>query len=229
MFASFNVRVRWLSTPCPQRLAADPEGEKSGMGWERSVLALLDDLEQQAAGLQLVERDLEVADRSHAEYSRVTLGSRLHAAVGRQVRVTLLGGLTLTGTVRRTGADWLLLTDSRPSGPEAEWIIRHAALAVLEGASSRAVPDDALGVLRRLSLRSVLRRLADEGAECLLHLVDGGRLECRLLRLGEDFAEVRLDRGPAVDIDGGAGRRGIGGRDYELVSLTALAAVQRRA
>ncbi len=181
------------------------------MGWERSVLALLDDLEQQAEGLQLVERDLEVADRSRAEYAQVSMASRLHAVAGRQVRLTLLGGLSLAGTVDRTGADWLLLTDQ----VQREWIIRQGALAVLQGASSRSVPDDALGVLRRLSLRSVLRRLGEEGADCLLHLVDGGRLDGRLLRLGEDFAEVRLEGGPAAD-------------GHDLVPLTALAAVQRR-
>lgn len=181
------------------------------MGWERSVLALLDDLEQQAEGLHLVERDLEVADRTRAEYARVGLASRLHAVAGRPVRLTLLGGLSLTGTVPRTGADWLLLTDTTGR----EWIVRQGALAVLQGASSRAVPDGALGVLRRLSLRSVLRRLAEEDADCLLHLVDGSRLEGRLLRLGEDFAEVRLADGPSEP-------------GYDLVPLTALAAVRRR-
>ncbi|MEP6815460.1 MAG: hypothetical protein ABI873_07925 [Marmoricola sp.] len=187
------------------------------MGWERSVLALLDDLEQQAEGLHLVERDLEVADRSRAEYAQVGLASRLHAVLGRPVRLTLLGGLALTGTVERTGADWLLLTDSPESGgARREWIVRQAALSSLQGATSRAVPDDALGVLRRLSLRSVLRGLAEEGADGLLHLVDGSRLDGRLLRLGEDFAEVRLEAGPATD-------------GYDLVPLTALAAVQRRA
>lgn len=187
------------------------------MGWERSVLALLDDLEQQAEGLQLIERDLEVADRSRAEYARVSLASRLHAVVGRRVRLTLLGGLALSGRVERTGTDWLLLTETFPGGgAPREWIVRHGALAVLQGASPRAVPEDALGVLRRLSLRSVLGRLADEGADCLLHLVDGGRIEATLLRLGADFAEVRVEGGPSAE-------------GYDLVALGAVAAIQRRA
>ena len=180
------------------------------MGWERSVLALLDDLEQQAEGLQQVERDLEVADRSRAEYAHVRLTSRLHALAGRDVRLTLLGGLSLSGTVERTGPDWVLLTEAT----RREWVVRSAALAVVQGASARAVPDDALGVLRRLSLRSVLQGLADEGSACLFHLVDGSRLEGGLLRLGEDFAEVRL---------GGNGPAG----GYDLLPLAALAAVQR--
>ncbi|MGI9156422.1 MAG: hypothetical protein ACR2FG_07270 [Marmoricola sp.] len=191
-------------------------GEKSGMGWERSVLALLDDLEQQAAGLHLVERDLEVADRSKTEYAQVTLASRLHAAAGRPVRLRLLGGLWLSGRLARTGADWLLLSDPQPvGGADREWIVRHGALAVLQGASARAVPDDALGVLRRLTLGSVLRRLADEGADCVFHLVDGSRLDGRLLRLGADFAEVRLEGMSAAD-------------GYDVVRLDSLAAVLRR-
>jgi hypothetical protein len=179
--------------------------------WERSMLAFLDDLEQQAEGLHLVERDLEVADRSHTEYARVSLASRVHAAAGRRVRVTLLGGLNLHGVVERTGVDWLLLVE--PTGQE--WLVRHAALAVVRGVTGRAVPDEALGVVRRLPLRSVLRRLADADTGCLFHLLDGTRAEGRILRLGADFAEVRLEGAsdPA---------------SYDVVPLTSLAAVQTR-
>ena len=179
------------------------------MRWERSVLALLDDLEQQAEGLHLVERDLEVADRTRAEYAQVSLASRLHGLDGRGVRLSLLGGVDLAGTVTRTGVDWLLVTDD----PGREWLVRHAAVAVVRGASGRAVSDDALGVLRRLPLRAVLRRLADDGVECVLHLVDGARVDGRLLRLGADFAEVRLTGKTTTE-------------GYDVVPLAAMAAVQ---
>jgi hypothetical protein len=182
------------------------------MRWERSVLALIDDLEQQAEGLHLQERDLEVADRTRAEYAQVGLASRLHALSGRPVRLRLLGGITLAGTVTRTGTDWLLLEDEVARA----WIVRHAAVAVLQGASARSVSADALGVLRRLPLRAVLRRLADDDADCLLHLVDGSRVEGRLLRLGEDFAELRL----AGDVTA---------EGYDVVPLAAVAAVQEQA
>ena len=182
------------------------------MRWERSVLALIDDLEQQAAGLHLLERDLEVADRTSAEYAHVGLASRLHALAGRPVRLRLLGGITLRGTVTRTGSDWLLVEDDA----ERVWIVRHAAVAVLRGASARAVADDALGALRRLPLRAVLRQLAVDDADCLFHLVDGGRFEGRLLRVGADFVDLRL-----------AGDAPTGG--YDLVPLAAVAAVQERA
>ncbi|MCW2756547.1 MAG: hypothetical protein JWO46_293 [Nocardioidaceae bacterium] len=179
---------------------------------DRSLLGLLDDLEQQASGLALVERDLEVEDRSRAEYARVTLASRLHALGGREVRLTLLGGLALAGEVGRTGPDWLLLVDAQ----RREWVVRHAAVAAVRGAASRAVADGALGVLHRLSLRSVLRGIGELGAGCVLHLVDGSRRDGQLVRLGQDFAEVRPD---------GAGPRST---ERDLVPLASLAAVQRR-
>ena len=179
--------------------------------WEQMVLALLDDLEEQAEGLALLERDLEVADRSRAEYAGVTLASRLHAAAGRDVRLVLLGGLALSGQVRRTGPDWLLLVD----GPGSEWIVPHRAIGVLRGARAGAVAEDALGVLRRLTIRSVLRGAAESGSDCVLHLLDASRHEARLLRVGADFVEVRLGGVTAAE-------------EYDVLPLAALAAVQRR-
>ncbi|GGF56609.1 hypothetical protein GCM10011519_33130 [Marmoricola endophyticus] len=179
-------------------------------GGERSILALLDDLEQQAQGAALLERDLEVEDRARAEFARVSFGSRVHALDGRWVRLRLLGGLHLEGAVLRTGDGWLLLGEQTGR----EWVVRSGALAAVHGAPARAVAEEALGVVRRLSLTSVLRGLAAEDGECLLHLVDGARLEGALRRVGADFVEARLLPQPA---DG-----------HDLVPFTALAAVQQR-
>ena len=182
--------------------------DRTAGGWERSILALLDDLEQQAQGAALLERDLEVEDRSRAEFARVALGSRVHALDGQWVRLRLLGGLRLEGAVLRTGSDWLLLGEE--SG--REWVVCSGALAVVHGAPPRSVAEQALGVVRRLSLGSVLRGLAD--GECLLHLVDGTRLEGALGRTGADFVEARL--------------RPVGAQGHDLVPFAALAAVQQR-
>ena len=48
---------------------------------DQAVLALLDDLEQQAEGLHLRSRDFEVAERSVGEHAQVTLMARWHAAI----------------------------------------------------------------------------------------------------------------------------------------------------
>ena len=52
------------------------------MRWEERLLDLFDDLEQQADGIALAERDALVAEQSRAEYAAVTLADRLHASVG---------------------------------------------------------------------------------------------------------------------------------------------------
>ena len=62
------------------------------MGWEEHLFALFDDLEQQAEALYDAERDVELADRSRAEYHHVSLASRLMASLDREVVLDLLGG-----------------------------------------------------------------------------------------------------------------------------------------
>ncbi|GAB3260065.1 hypothetical protein GCM10027425_22930 [Alteromonas gracilis] len=163
------------------------------MRWEDSVLALIDDLEQQAAGLDLRARDAEVDDLRVGEYAEVTLASRWHASVGARVRVDLLGGVVVQGAVLRTGPDWALVDESG-----REVLLRLAAVRQVQGLSPRSVAPETLGVVRRLGVRSVLRRLVEEGADALWLATDGSRVECRLMRVGADFVEVRLAQGAAI-------------------------------
>ena len=51
------------------------------MTWEEQLFSLLDDLEQQAEAAYDAERDVDLADRSRAEYAQVTLASRLMASL----------------------------------------------------------------------------------------------------------------------------------------------------
>ena len=67
--------------------------------------------------------------------------------------------------------------------------LRHAL--VVTGSSERSVPEVAWSPLNRLGLGSALRRLADAGTRCLLHLVDGARHEAYVERVGADFLECR--------------------------------------
>ena len=55
------------------------------MTWEEQLFSLLDDLEQQAEALYDSERDVELADRSRAEYAHVSLASRLMASLDDEV------------------------------------------------------------------------------------------------------------------------------------------------
>jgi hypothetical protein len=178
------------------------------MGWEEHLFALFDDLEQQAEALYDAERDVELADRSRAEYHRVSLASRLMASLDRVVVLELLGGGTVSGTLVRVGTGWCLVR-----GQAQDWVVRSAAVLVVSGASDRSVPEVAWPAVTRLGLGSALRRVAGSGERCVLQLVDGGRREAVLRRVGADFVEAEVGEDP---------QRGV------LVAFTALAAVQSR-
>lgn len=155
------------------------------MAWEEDLFAFLDDLEGQANALYDAERGLEHADRSRAEYREVTLTGRLMASLGSPVTLQVAGVGALSGVLDRVSADWLLL-----GGPAQDWIVMTAAVGSLEGASTRAVPEVAWSPLVTLSVGSALRRLAESGERCVVHLRDGTSHDGRLQRVGRDFAEL---------------------------------------
>ena len=175
------------------------------MSWEDELFGLLEDLEQQAGALFDGEREVELADRSRAEYGQVGLASRIMASVGTELGVGVLGVGRVVGTVRRAAADWFLL-----EGAGQEWVVRTTAVTLVQGASRRAVPEVAWSPLSRLGFGATGRRLADAGEPCLVHLVDGTRHELVLSRVGKDFLEAR------------------GHGDDLLLPFTAVAALQSR-
>jgi hypothetical protein len=185
----------------------DPDDQLSG---------LFDDLEQQAAGLHLAEREAEVAELAEAEYADVTLLARLHAAVGHPVRLRLVGGTVAQGALQRVGSDWLQLdVRGRP------WVVRLQALTGVTGLPDRAVTEEARPLTAHLSLRSGLRALGRSGRECVVQLVDGTRLVGLLGRVGRDFVELRPPgRATAGDPAGAASAA-------ELVPLHQLACARK--
>ncbi len=176
------------------------------MSWEEQLFAVLDDLEQQAGALFEAERAAELADRSRAEYAAVTLTSRLMASVGDEVVLAITGLGRVAGELQRLGTGWALL-----HGAGGDWVVSLDAVVSVAGASTRSVPEVAWSPLTRLGLGSALRRLADAGERCVVHLRDGTRHDGRVLRVGADFAELEV-----------AAQR------VELVAFAALAAVQSR-
>lgn len=177
------------------------------MGWEDDLFALFDDLEDQAGALYAAERDLEVADRSRAEYQQVTLAGRLMASVAQPVTLGVLGVGPVTGTLDRVADGWLLL-----AAGDRDWIVALGAVTTVVGTSERSVPEVAWSPLARLGLASALRRIAEAGEPCMLHLRDGGRHDGLLRRVGADFCELTT----------GEDRRTV------LVAFSALAAPQSR-
>ena len=179
------------------------------MGWDEDLFALLDDLEHQAEALYDDERAPELADRTRAEYQQVTLVSRLMASVGTDVTLDVRGVGPVAGRLERVAAGWCLVGTG--SMGVHDWIVALPALTRVLGASERSVPELAWSPLTRLSLGSALRRLAESGERCVLHLLDGSRHDGVVRRVGQDFAEL-------VDS---------GGR-HVLVAFSGLAAVQSR-
>ena len=176
------------------------------MAWEEELFALLDDLEQQAEALYDVERDADLADRSRAAYRDVTLASRLAASVGTAVRLEVEGVGTVGGVLERMAEGWCVLR-----GPAQDWVVCLPAVGAVQDASDRSVPEVAWPATAKLGLGSALRRLADAGERCVLHLRDGSRYDAVPRRVGADFVEVTVGSGRTL-----------------LVAFSALAAVQSR-
>lgn len=175
--------------------------------WEDRLFSLFEDLEQQAEALFDTEREAELVDRGRSEYLAVTLASRLMASVGSVLTVEVEGVGAVSGELDRVGTGWCVLR-----GPGQDWVLRTAAITAVRDASERSVPEVAWSAVARLGLGSALRRIADEGVRCLLHLVDGRRHDVVLVRVGQDFVEAAE----------GEDRRPL------LVALTAISGIQSR-
>ncbi len=160
----------------------DRLGRRTG---DDRLLAVFDDLEQQAEGLALSARDVEVAELGRAEYAAVDLVARLAGSTGTDVRLEVRGIGRVAGRLARVGADWLLVEDE-----VHEWLVRVAAVAEVRGLGDLAVAPENRPVAARLGFGSALRGIAEERTAVLLHRVDGGIVRGVLRRVGADFAEV---------------------------------------
>lgn len=162
------------------------DGDDDENAWLEDVF---EDLEQQAAGIHLVERDAELADRARSEYATVSFSSRVHASLGRQVSLTIGAGDVVEGTLARAGDGWCLVTSSEG---RVGWLVRLAAVEAAYGLSPRAVPEPVRPAVARLGFGSALHRLAGEAGEVLLYATSGQRLRVRLRRVGADFVEAEV-------------------------------------
>jgi hypothetical protein len=177
------------------------------MTWDDRLARLLEDLEQQADGLAMAERDAQVAELSRAEYAQVDLAGRLHASVGRRLQVGVTGAGTVDGSLARVGQGWCLLEVGT-----AEWIVRLPAVGSVRGLSDRSVGAQARPLGARLGVASALRGVGESGGEAVVLRLDGGSARGTLGRVGADFVDLRL----------GEGRSG----HLETVPFAALAAVR---
>jgi hypothetical protein len=158
------------------------------MRWDERLAGLLDDLEQQAEGLALADRDVEVAEALRAEYSQVDLASRVLASLDTPLRLTLSGVGAVDGVLRRAGDGWCLI-ETEPQRPQ-EWVVRLGAVTALRGLADRGLVASAGPLTARLGLGSALRGVAETRTETVVHRVDGSMLRGALGRVGGDFVEV---------------------------------------
>jgi hypothetical protein len=158
--------------------------ERAVMRWDVRLQALFEDLEQQAAGLSLADRDSEVAELRRAEYAGVDLAGRLRASVGARLVVEVTGVGTVEGELHRVGEGWLLL-----GAAAQDWVVVTRALGSLKGLADRVAVEPA-PVEGRLGLGSALRGLAVARAEVVVHRADGRSTRGALGRVGADFMEV---------------------------------------
>ena len=192
------------------------------MSWDDRLLAVFDDLELQAEGLALAERDLEVADLGRAAYASVDLASRLRASVGRLLFLDVYGVGNLSGRLARVGTDFVVIEStgsSGSSGPSGSagrlWVVRCAALGRVGGLSDQAVGDDARSLSSRLGLGSVLRGFAAATVPVSTQTTAGAVVQGRVRRVGADFVELWTADG-----------RSTAQPDWELVPFEAIAALR---
>lgn len=189
------------------------------MSWDDRLLAVFDDLELQAEGLALAERDLEVADLGRAAYASVDLASRLRASVGRLLFLDVYGVGNLSGRLARVGTDFVVIESSGSAGPSGSagrlWVVRCAALGRVGGLSDQAVGDDARSLSSRLGLGSVLRGFAAATVPVSTQTTAGAVVQGRVRRVGADFVELWTADG-----------RSTAQPDWELVPFEAIAALR---
>jgi hypothetical protein len=166
---------------------------ESGPLGDRALLALFDDLEQQAEGLALTQRDDEILDRLRDEYAEVDLLARLHASTGREVVVGVVGAEAVAGSLARVGSDWCLLENSGWGAAPVETLVHLPLVTSIRGLAGEAQPAAARSVLARLGLTSCLRRLAEAGRTHTVRLADGTSRSGRVTRVGADFVELWSD------------------------------------
>lgn len=172
------------------------------VGWEERLLAVFDDLEQQAEGLALVARDTDVEELGRAEYAEVDLAARLHASTGLTVLLDLAGWGRRQVVLERVGRGCAVVRDG--SGVV---VLNLAHLRGASGLAAGARPEALQRVTARLGLASALRHLAEEVDSVGIVRDDGERRVGRLGRLGADFVEL------------------VGETGIEVVPLGAVAAV----
>ena len=161
------------------------------MRWEQ----LFSDLDARFEDLADAEMMAELADRQRVAAGAITVVERVGGALGRPVRIRTTAGVTVTGTLRKIGPDWLLLQEA----PGREVVLALRAATIIEGLSAATGPA-IKGVELRLNLRHALRGMARDRSPIALVVCGGAgdsagvhtEITGTIDRLGADFLELAL-------------------------------------
>jgi hypothetical protein len=183
------------------------------MRWE----GLFEDLEAQAAALDLAERGAEIEERTRAETAQLALVDRLRPAVGVDLKLRCRGGLVLAGRPRHVSVEWLLLDE----GGGREALVNLASVATIGGLGRlSAAPNTVSRVESRLGLRHALRGIARDRSVLRAHLADGNAVDGTIDRVGADFVEIAVHAPGEI-------RRRTEVREVLVMALGELVAIRR--
>ncbi len=153
------------------------------MRWEQ----LFADLEARFDAAADADLSAEVADRIRSEAARTGIAERMAVATGTTVRIVSLGGASASGTVRRTGPDWLLLAETHG----ADVLVALGAVAAVTGVPRGVAGPGGGGMVgARLGIGSALRAIARDRLPVVLQLVDGTTTGGTVERVGRDHLEL---------------------------------------
>lgn len=156
------------------------EGHSDEVRWQ----ALFGDLEAQAEALDRADLDAEVRDRTRREQARLQATDRLRAALGAQLRLSVLGGGVVSGRLTAAGIDWLLVEEQG-----REVLVPWRAVLSVRGVGRQVA--GAIGrVEAKLDLRHALRGVARDRAPVQLLLVDGSVLLGTVDRVAADHLDL---------------------------------------
>ncbi|MCK9795057.1 hypothetical protein M1843_14995 [Isoptericola sp. 4D.3] len=147
---------------------------------------LFADLEARFEAEEVAEREGAVAELTRAEQASIPLVDRLRAASGGVLRLELLDGEGLEGTVSRVARAWVLL-DGHGARGRVQHLVPTRALATVVGLGRSATPSGAM--TDGLGLGHVLRGLQRDRARVLVRTA-GGSVTGRIGRVGADHLDV---------------------------------------
>lgn len=128
----------------------------------------------------------EVSERTRGERAEVDLPSRIVAAAGARLSVSLRDGTTVAGTVTDCAQSWLLLVDDSAR----QHLVPMGAVAIVSGISGAA--HHLTEVERRLGLSHVLRALSRDRARVRVR-VAGGELTGVIGGVRADHIDISTD------------------------------------